>query len=101
MNVNPKLKSLLNRLKNKYIIAGMAFIVWITFFDQNSIINRISAVRELKKMQRDKEYYLQKIEEDTQRAEELLSDDENLEKYAREQYIMKKPNEDVFVIVEK
>ncbi len=58
-------------------------------------------MRTLRQMQKQKEYYAKKIEEDTRRTNELLSDDENLEKFAREQYLMKKPNEEVFVIIEK
>ena len=42
-----------------------------------------------------------KIETDIQRTKELETDDDNLEKFAREQYLMKKSDEDVFVIVEK
>ena len=52
-------------------------------------------------MKREKEYYRKKIEEDKRKMEELLSSRENLEKFAREQYLMKRANEDIFVIVDK
>jgi cell division protein FtsB len=49
----------------------------------------------------EKEYYQQKIEEDRRRIDELKTNTENLEKFAREQYLMKKDNEDIFVIVDE
>jgi len=96
-----KLKPMLKYLKNKYVIAITLFAVWLTFFDQNNLLSQISNMRTLRQMQKQKEYYAEKIEEDTRRTNELLSDDENLEKFAREQYLMKKPNEEVFVIIEE
>ncbi len=101
MEMNLKSVKIVNALKNKYVIAGTIFILWLLFFDQNNLLNRISDYRTLRDMKAQKEYYAKKIESDAQRTEELLSDDDNLEKFAREQYMMKKPNEDVFVIVEK
>jgi cell division protein FtsB len=52
-------------------------------------------------MEDEKQYYLERIEEDSRRLNELKTDRDNLEKFAREQYFMKKENEDVFVIVEE
>ena len=79
----------------------MVFLVWLFVFDRNSLIDRIKYTRTLHDMEEEKEYYLQRIEEDSQRLEELKTDRENLEKFAREQFFMKKDNEDVFVIVEE
>lgn len=102
MKINAeKLKPFVKHLKNKFVIATVIFVVWITFFDQNNLLSRVSNVRTLHKMEKQKEYFAKKIEEDTRHTNELLSDDENLEKFAREHYLMKKPDEDVFVIVEE
>ncbi|MBP5668677.1 MAG: septum formation inhibitor [Salinivirgaceae bacterium] len=101
MNLNPKLKKIIDRLNNKYVIASLIFLLWILFFDQNNLLNRISDLRNLREMKAQKEYYAKKIETDIQRTKELETDDDNLEKFAREQYLMKKANEDVFVIVEE
>ena len=101
MNLNPKLKKIIDRLTNKYVIASLIFLLWILFFDQNNLLNRISDLRNLREMKAQKEYYAKKIETDIQRTKELETDDDNLEKFAREQYLMKKANEDVFVIVEE
>jgi len=87
-------------LKNKYVIAFLIFAVWILFFDQNNVLSRISNANQLHQLKKQKEYFAKKIEDDTRRTQELLSDKEDLEKFAREQYLMKKKNEDVFVIIE-
>lgn len=55
----------------------------------------------MRQLEKDKAYYEKKIIEDSQRLKELKTNKENLEKFAREQYLMKRDNEDVFVIVDK
>ena len=52
-------------------------------------------------LEKEKDYYQKKIEEDNRKIKELLRSPDNLEKFAREQYLMKKDNEDIFVIVNK
>jgi cell division protein FtsB len=91
----------LNRLKNKYIITALVFIVWIAFFDENNWVERAQNLKELRQLHNDKEYYIEQIGKDAERLKELKTNDENLEKYAREQYLMKKEDEVVFVIVEE
>jgi cell division protein DivIC len=90
-----------DRLKNKFFLASLFFIVWVGFFDQNNLFERFQNLRELKKLNEDKEYYQNKIAEDSERLKELKTNNENLEKFAREQYLMKKDNEDVFIIVDE
>ena len=87
-------------LKNKFLITILVFIAWIIFFDQNNLVERYKSLNELKKMKKNIEYYRVKISEDSLKIHELLSDKENLEKFAREEYLMKKDNEDVFIITE-
>ncbi|AHM60166.1 hypothetical protein D770_09545 [Flammeovirgaceae bacterium 311] len=70
------------------------------FLDANNIPNQLKTKVKLVRLQSEKEYYEQKIEEVKQDREELLSDPELLEKFAREKYLMRKPKEDVYVIVE-
>ena len=101
MQIDPKWGKIIDRLNNKYVIASLIFLLWILFFDQNNLLNRLSDLRNLREMKAQKEYYAKRIETDIQRTKELETDDENLEKFAREQYLMKKSDEDVFVIVEK
>jgi cell division protein FtsB len=88
-------------LRNKYLMAVLIFLVWLLIFDQNSLIDRVKYLNTLHEMEDEKQYYMERIEEDSRRLNELKTDRENLEKFAREQYFMKKEDEDVFVIVEE
>ena len=88
-------------LRNKYLMAVLVFLVWLLIFDNNSLIDRVKYLNTLHEMEDEKQYYLESIEEDSRRLNELKTDRDNLEKFAREQYFMKKENEDVFVIVEE
>jgi len=88
-------------LRNKYLMAVLVFLVWLLIFDNNSLIDRAKYLNTLHEMKDEKQYYLERIDEDSRRLNELKTDRDNLEKFAREQYFMKKENEDVFVIVEE
>ena len=68
-------------------------------FDQNNLNERRKNTNEFNQLLEEKDYYLKKIEEDRKRIEELKTNNDNLEKFAREQYLMKKDNEDIFLIV--
>ena len=92
------IKKIWHFLKNKYLIAFLLFAVWIIFFDQNNLIDRFFNVRKYRQMQQEKIYYQEKIKIDSRKLEELRTDRENLEKFAREQYLMKKDNEDIFIV---
>jgi cell division protein FtsB len=76
------------------------FFAWLLFFDQNNLAERRKTGNEYKQLIEEKNYYQKKIEEDRKRINELKTDADNLEKFAREQYLMKKDNEDIFIIVE-
>lgn len=96
-----KLDNLPKFIKNKYFITGFVFVVWISFFDQNNWFERLESMKHLKQLEEDKLYYQKKIQEETKRLKELQTNKENLEKFAREQYLMKKENEDIFLIIEE
>lgn len=96
-----KIRSLFRKFTNKYTIAGLIFLVWIAFFDKNSIVEKMQLRSKIGTLEKEKDYYQKKIEEDNRKIKELLSSPDNLEKFAREQYLMKKDNEDIFVIVNK
>jgi cell division protein FtsB len=87
-------------LKNKYTLTLILFIGWISFFDQNNMMDRIQNMNQLHQLEKDKLYFIKKIKEDSTKLHELKTDSRNLEKYAREQYLMKKDNEDIFIIVD-
>ncbi len=86
-------------LKNKYVLTSIIFIIWILLFDSNNLIARFKEVRELNNLKRDRGYYIKKIEVDKRKLYELKTDNHNLEKFAREQYHMKKADEDLYIIL--
>jgi hypothetical protein len=87
-------------VKNKFLIVGAAFFVWIALFDSSSWYDRIRLRRERDKLESEKAFYIEKTRNDSISLKELKSNDDNLEKFARENYLMKKENEDIFIIVE-
>jgi cell division protein FtsB len=86
-------------LRNKYLLTIIIFVVWILLFDSNNLIARYKEMRELRKLRADREYYIKRIEVDRQKLHELKTDNHNLEKFAREQYRMKKADEDLYIIL--
>jgi len=95
------LKKIWPWLRNKYIITISIFLVWIIFLSKYNLVERVRMINDIKEMERDIQYYQQQIARDSLRLRELTTNRENLEKYAREQYYMKKKNEDIFVIIDK
>jgi cell division protein FtsB len=86
-------------LKNKYFLTGLFFVVWVLFFDRNDLFSQLSYRRQLRKLKSDKTYYLEQIAQNKVDMKELMSDPVHLEKYAREHYMMKKDNEEIFLII--
>ncbi len=83
---------------NKYIFVVVLFGVWMTFFDQNDLLSRFEYDSKIRKLNSEITYYEKEIKQSTRKKNELHSNDENLEKFAREQYLMKKADEDIFII---
>lgn len=88
-----------SRLKNIYFISTLVFIGWLVFFDRNDLITQYKYRQELKDLQEEKAYYLQEIEQNRKTMDALLSNPELLEQYAREKYLMKRENEEIFLLV--
>ncbi len=86
-------------LKNKYLITVVIFLVWLTFFDRNNFISQIRYGRILNNQRKQVEFYKSEIARDSTALHELMSDTASLEKFAREKYLMKKDNEDIYLIV--
>lgn len=95
------LKRIPKVFRNFYFIVSTLFLVWMLFFDSNDFITQYKMRRELSDKEETKQHYLDKIAEVQKDRKELLSEPELLEKFAREKYLMKRPNEDVFIIVPK
>lgn len=84
-----------------YFIFTSLFLVWMFFFDSNDFITQYQMSKSLGDLEAQKEFYLGKIDSVKKDREELLSNSELLEKYAREKYMMKKPGEDLFILVKR
>jgi len=86
---------------NKYLLAFAIFVVWIVFFDANNLMQHKQNLKELALLQEQVDFYKNKIKADKRKLYELQTNDANLEKFAREQFLMKKADEDIYVIVEE
>jgi len=87
-------------LRNKYVIVLIAALVWFVFFDQNNLVQQYRLSRQLKNLEQEKEYYKEQIAIDTLLIRKLTEDPSELERYAREKYLMKKKGEDIFIVPE-
>jgi hypothetical protein len=103
MSLNPKspVEVLTEKIptvfKNRYIACLIPFMIWITFFDKANIIEQIKLRSKVEKYQELRQYYVNLIEEGKKNRAALNAD---LEKFAREEYYLKKNNEDVFIFEE-
>ena len=91
-------KKVVTFFKNKYIIATLLFVVWMIFFDPKDwslIANRIDKLSDLEKSEK---HLQKKIQNTRQELSLLKTSAQTIEKYAREKYLMKKDNEDVFIV---
>ena len=89
-------------LKNKYLLTAVGFAVWILFFDSRDFItSHFREKGELLKLEQSKKYYERQIAATKQELEQLKTNPALLEKYAREKYLMKRDNEDLFLIREE
>ncbi|HVZ57379.1 MAG TPA: septum formation initiator family protein [Chitinophagaceae bacterium] len=85
-------------LRNKYVLAVLAFGAWILFFDRNDLITQWQRRQELIELQRSKNFYSAQIRSESQELDQLKTNPAALEKYAREKYYMKRDNEELFLL---
>jgi cell division protein DivIC len=95
---SPHIRRALPFVKNKFLITIALFLVWMLFFDQYNLVARVSNKRKIANLEQQKEIYVEEIARSKRLLQELKGDDESLEKFAREQYLMKKDNEDVYLV---
>ncbi|MCC2548349.1 septum formation initiator family protein [Hymenobacter sp. BT175] len=86
-------------LRSFYFLAGLGFLIWMFVFDANDFVKQYEMYDQWRELEGDKEHYLGEIDKVKKDRAELLSSPELLEKFAREKYIMKRPSEDVFILV--
>ena len=84
-------------LKNSYVIIIIIFVIWMIFFDSNSILIHNELNNNINDLNNQKEYYKNEIERDNIELNQIKTDS-GLEKYAREKLFMKRDNEEIFII---
>lgn len=94
------LKKILHIVLNKYLITTVAFIVWLVFFDSNNMMLQQDLKVKLGELQQEKKFYQDEIRRDSTLIQLLQTDSAALEKFAREQYLMKKEGEDIYLVID-
>ena len=92
------LKRLPPLFRNFYFVTGITFLVWMTFLDSNDLINRYRMSAKLRSLEHEREYYREKIEDVERDRTDLMGTTESLERFAREKYLMKRDQEDIFIV---
>jgi len=95
------MKRLFDLVKNKFFLVTVAFVVWMVFFDKNDLFSQYQSHQQVSKLKQERNFYKAETDKVNKDLDELTSNPQKLEKFAREKYLMKKPNEDVFVIVKE
>ena len=85
-------------LRNKFLLATTAFVVWMLFFDRNDVFTQMQRRSELNELKQSKAYFEKQIAENRKFSKDLQFNAQAIEKYAREKYLMKRDNEDLFII---
>lgn len=85
-------------LRNKFVFTGLAFFVWLSFFDENNLIEQFRSASKNNDLAESMDFYVEEIEISKDELNVLATDQERLERFARERYLMKKEDEDIFVL---
>ena len=87
----------LSILKNKYLLTGTFFLVWMLFFNEKDLVSEFNRKEKLKELQESERHLSEVIKQTRQELSQLKTNAQTIEKYAREKYLMKKDNEDLFI----
>ncbi len=87
----------LNKRTNLILLVFLIFIIWMLFFDENSFLTHRELNKEIEKVQKTNTYFKNEIKKDQKTIKDLQNAD-SLEKFGREHYLMKKENEEIFII---
>lgn len=95
------MQRLVDLFRNKFFLVTVAFVVWMTFFDKNDLLSQYQYHQEVSKLKQERDFYKEQTTKVAKDLDELTTNPQKLEKFAREKYLMRKDNEDVFVIVKE
>lgn len=82
---------------NIYVLIITIFVVWMLFFDSNSLLNHLELKNEIDNLEKQKKHLQKEIKKDKETIK-ILKNDQGLEKFAREEYYLKKDNEEIYII---
>jgi hypothetical protein len=88
-------------LRNKYFISICAFLAIMLFLDKNDLLTQVERRKELKDLQQSRAYYTGQISLERKELEGLKTNPSTVEQYAREKFLMKRDNEELFLVPEK
>jgi cell division protein FtsB len=88
---------ILKILGNRYVIVLVFFTVWMLFLDNTSYLEHRILNKQLNELEDNKKYYQDEIRKDSENIKQLKNPDQ-IEKYAREKYYMKRDSEDIYII---
>ena len=97
MNLKNLRKKRWFNLITTYVLVLVVFLIWMVFFDTNSLFIHQELKKEIEKLEKKQEFFLYKIKK-AKKNKEKLSDQKEIEKFAREQYYLKKKNEEIYLI---
>ncbi|MEO8887101.1 MAG: septum formation initiator family protein, partial [Mucilaginibacter sp.] len=89
------MRRLIDLFKNKFFIITVAFVVWMIFFDKNDLVSQFEYHQQVNNLKQERDFYKAQTDKVNNDLDELTSNPQKLEKFAREKYLMKKDNEDV------
>src|SRR5690606_26424605 len=91
---------LFSLIRNKYLIAGVAFLIWMIFFDRYDFATQYNYLQEKSKLEKEKAFYGLENQKIEQAIKDAQYNPNEIQRIAREKYRMKKENEDIYVITE-
>lgn len=91
----------LRLIRNRYILTVVALITWLLFFDKNDFFTQYELIEKCRKLEKERAYYITEIESNKAALYDLKNNKQSLERFSREKYLMKRDDEDVFVLVAK
>lgn len=100
--VDPKLKEKIpSLLRNKFFLLFFGYFVYLLFFTQNTISSQAKLYLQLRELDKEEAYYTKEISSISKEQKELFSGVDQMEKFARENYWMKRDSEDLYIFVEE
>jgi|Laugresu1bdmlbsd_1035121.scaffolds.fasta_scaffold00054_24 cell division protein FtsB len=93
------MKKVIDLFRNKYFLVTISFVIWMLFFDRNDLFSQYEYRQQLNKLKTEREFYAKETNLVKREIKDLSTNQATVEKFARERYLMKKPDEDIFVIL--